>query len=80
MTEKQKYYRLLSMVCEDLPIGAINQAIASGYDVTATRLMHVRQGRINHLGHLVKLIELGLPKFHIPAELLPAPAPVTLLD
>lgn len=31
MTEKQKFYRLLSLVCEDLPTGAINAAIGAGY-------------------------------------------------
>ena len=74
-TEKQKFYRLLSEVCEDLPTGAINDAIASGYEANAVTLVGVRQGRIINLPHLVKLIEVGMPQFAISAELRPT-APV----
>ena len=76
MTDKQKFYRLLSEVCEDLPTSAINAAIAGGYDANAVTLVGVRQGRIINLPHLVKLIEVGMPKYSIPVDLLPAPAPV----
>jgi hypothetical protein len=79
MTEKQKFYRLLSEVCEDLPTSAINAAIAGGYDAPAVQLVHVRQGRIINLPHLVALITYGMPDFRIPTELLPAataPVPV----
>jgi hypothetical protein len=76
MTEKQKFYRLLSLVCEDLPTSAISDAIAGGYKVNAVQLIHVRQGRTINLPHLVKLIEVGLPAFDIPEYLRPAtPAP-----
>ena len=71
-TEKQKFYRLLSEVCEDLPTSAINDAIASGYEANAVTLVGVRQGRIINLPHLVKLIEVGMPHFPIPDELRPA--------
>jgi hypothetical protein len=73
MTEKQKFYRLLSLVCEDLPTSAISDAIASGYEANAVQLIHVRQGRTINLPHLVKLIEVGLPHFSIPDDLRPAP-------
>jgi hypothetical protein len=72
MTEKQKFYHLLSLVCEDLPTGAINAAISGGYEANAVQLMHVRQGRIINLAHLVALVTHGLPQFPIPAKLLPA--------
>jgi hypothetical protein len=77
MTEKQKFYRLLSLVCEDLPTSAVSDAIAGGYVANAVQLIHVRQGRTINLPHLVKLIEVGLPHFPIPAELRPVePAPL----
>jgi hypothetical protein len=72
MTEKQKFYRLLSEVCERLPTSAINDAIAGGYKANAVQLLHVRQGRTINLPHLVALITHGLPDFQIPAQLLPA--------
>jgi hypothetical protein len=72
MTEKQKFYRLLSLVCEDLPTSAVSDAIAGGYKANALQLIHVRQGRTINLPHLVKLIEVGLPHFPIPTELRPA--------
>ena len=73
MTEKQKFYRLLSEVCEVLPTKAINAAIAGGYNMNAVQLLQVRQGRIINLPHLVAMIHFGLPGFNIPAELLPKP-------
>jgi hypothetical protein len=82
MTEKQKFYRLLSEVCERLPTSAINDAIAGGYNANAVQLLHVRQGRTINLPHLVALIKHGLPDFQIPEQLLPAIAertPVPLL-
>ena len=72
MTDKQKFYRLLSEVCEDLPTSAINKAVAEGYDVNVITLMQVRQGRTINLPHLIKLVEVGLPKFSIPDALRPA--------
>lgn len=71
MTDKQKFYRLLSDVCEVLPTSAINAAISGGYDANAVQLLHVRQGRIINLHHLVALIQFGLPEFNIPTGLLP---------
>ncbi|GAB2466545.1 hypothetical protein GCM10011375_32720 [Hymenobacter qilianensis] len=71
MTEKQKFYRLFSEVCELLPTGAINSAITAGYNANAVHLIHVRQGRTINLPHLVALIQYGLPEFNIPVDLLP---------
>ncbi|WBO85983.1 hypothetical protein [Hymenobacter yonginensis] len=49
MMEKQKYYALLSLVCEILPHYAVARAIWAGYGQryasAATRLGHVKQGR-----------------------------------
>lgn len=72
MTEKQKYYHLLGEVCEDLPIGAIDALAREGYAASTIQLMQVRQGRILNLTHLVALVRAGMPKYSIPAKLLPA--------
>lgn len=73
MTEKQKYFRLLSFVCESLPTSAID-AVLKGDDIAlgATALAQVRVGRTINLRALVALVQAGLPKFSIPEELLPA--------
>ena len=71
MTNKQKFYRLFSEVCELLPTSAINSAISAGYEANAVHLIHVRQGRTINLPHLVALIYYGLPDFSIPVDLLP---------
>ena len=76
MTDKQKFYHLLALVCETLPVTAIDALVRTGFDEARTvQLMHVRQGRQISLPWLVKLVEVGLPDFTIPAELYPA-APV----
>ena len=80
MTERQKYLRLLSIVIEELPTSAIDALVRKGYEASASMLNNVRIGRSHHLGHLVALVRIGLPKFQIPAELLPAPAPAPLLS
>jgi len=80
MTEKQKYFRLLSHVCESLPTSAIDKLIATGYALGSTALMQVRIGRTINLAALVALVRVALPDFEIPAELLPAPQPVSLLS
>lgn len=76
MTEKQKYFALQALVCEDMPHYAVDTAIRAGYGrqytVVSTRLQHVKQGKVASLPDLVALIEYSMPKFHIPAQLLPA--------
>jgi hypothetical protein len=79
MTERQKYLRLLSIVIEDLPTSAIDALIRADYEASVSMLNNVRIGRVHNLGHLIALVRIGLPKLQIPAELLPAPAPVPLL-
>ena len=79
MTERQKYLRLLSIVIEDLPTSAIDALIRTDYEASASMLNNVRIGRVHNLTHLAALVRVGVPKFQIPTELLPAPAPVSLL-
>lgn len=73
MTEKQKYFRLLSFVCESLPTSAID-AVLKGDDILlgAIALAQVRVGRTINLKALVALVRAGLPNFLIPEELLPS--------
>ncbi|MDO7853183.1 hypothetical protein [Hymenobacter convexus] len=78
MTERQKYLRLLSLVIEDLPSDSVDTAVRDGYEAKTTMLNNVRIGRVMNLEHLVALVGYGLPKYQIPAELLPAPVPVPL--
>ena len=78
MTERQKYLRLLSLVIEELTTSAVDTAVRDGYEASTTMLNNVRIGRVMNLEHLVALVGYGLPKYAIPAELLPAPAPVPL--
>jgi hypothetical protein len=73
MTERQKYLRLQSIVIEELATSAIDALVRKGYEASASMLNNVRIGRSHHLGHI------GLPKYEIPAELLPAPTPASLL-
>lgn len=80
MTERQKYLRLLSIVIEELPTSAIDAAIRAGYGAPASMLNNVRIGRVHNLEHLTALVRFGLPKYQIPAELLPAPTPAPLLS
>ena len=79
MTERQKYLRLLSIVIEDLPSSAVDTAVRDGYEAKTTMLNNVRIGRVMNLEHLIALVGYGLPKFQIPADLLPAPTPAPLL-
>jgi hypothetical protein len=78
MTERQKYLRLLSLVIEDLPSDSVDTAVRDGYAAKTSMLNNVRIGRVMNLEHLVALVGYGLPKYQIPAELLPAPAAVPL--
>ena len=70
-TERQKYYQLMALVCEDLPTTAIDTLVRQGHRATAEQLRAVRQSRKTHLPWLIDLVEVGLPDFRIPAELRP---------
>jgi hypothetical protein len=73
MTDKQKFYQLYALVCESLPTTAIDKLIRSGFqEASSVQLVQVRQGRQINLPWLI----VGLPDFQIPAEVLPAEAPV----
>ncbi|MCA8830500.1 hypothetical protein [Hymenobacter pini] len=84
MTEKQKYYALLALVCEDLPHFAVDRAIRAGYGQqyasASTRLSHVKQGKVACLPDLLALVEHSLPEFAVPAHLRPEHAPATLFE
>lgn len=75
MTEKQKYYALQALVCEQLPHFAVDRAIRAGYGQqypsASTRLAHVKQGKVASLPDLLALVEHSLPEFPIPAHLRP---------
>jgi hypothetical protein len=79
MTERQKYLRLLSIVIEDLTSSAVDAAVRADYPAPTSMLNNVRIGRVMNLEHLVALVRYGMPKYQIPADLLPAPAPAPLL-
>ena len=76
-TNKQKYYHLLSLVCEDLHTSAIDALVRKGHEATTATLTAVRQGRKIDLGLLLDLVRIGLPDYTIPAEVLPVVAPPT---
>jgi hypothetical protein len=70
MTEREKYYTLLGLVCEKLPYYAAHLAAEAGLGVAA-RLQNIKLGRIVNLADLVALVRHSLPDFEIPAHLLP---------
>ncbi|MBF9239494.1 hypothetical protein I2I05_19025 [Hymenobacter sp. BT683] len=72
MTDRQKYFHLLALVCEDLHASAVDVAVRGGHEASSVKLMGVRHGRYIKLAWLIDLVRIGLPDFSIPAELLPA--------
>lgn len=79
MTPTQKYHALMALVCDDFPHYAVAMAIAAGCKLPAQRLHDVKRSRTTNLADLVELVRHSLPRFEIPAHLLPEaqPAPVT---
>ena len=75
-TNKQKYYHLLSLVCEDLHTSAIDALVRTDHEASTATLTAVRQGRKIDLVLLLDLVRIGLPDYAIPAEVLPLPVPV----
>jgi hypothetical protein len=69
----------MALVCEDLHTSAIDALVRAGHPATTAKLTAVRQGRKIDLPLLIDLVRAGLPKYQIPAELLPVPAPTPLL-
>jgi hypothetical protein len=80
MSEKSKYFQLLSMVCDKLPTSAVDALVKKEYPLGATSLSQVRIGRTINLPALIELIKVGLPDFAIPAELLPEAVPQPLFQ
>jgi hypothetical protein len=70
MTEREKYFTLLALVCEKLPYYAAQLASDAGLG-QAKRLQNVKVGRIVCLPELVALVRHSLPDLEIPSYLLP---------
>lgn len=76
-TDRQKYYQLMALVCEDLTTAAIDALVRSGHEASTAQLTAIRSGRRIDLPWLIDLVRAGLPDFTIPAVLLPtSPIPV----
>lgn len=69
--DRQRFYHLMSLVCEDLPSNTVDTLVRAGHEATTEQLRAVRQCRKVHLPWLLDLVRVGLPDFPIPAELLP---------
>jgi hypothetical protein len=79
MHEQEKFYSLLALVCRKWPRYAVEATLNADYgkqygEAAARRLYNVKQGKVVNLADLVALIRHSLPKFEIPAHLLPEPA------
>jgi hypothetical protein len=70
MTEREKYFTLLGLVCEKLPYYAAMLAADAGLG-DHRRLQNVKQGKAIGLLDLVALVRHSLPDFPIPEHLLP---------
>jgi len=73
MTEREKYFSLLALICEKLPYYAA-QMLAKKEGGTLSRWQNVKAGKTISLADLVAMVRLTLPDFEIPAHLLPEPA------
>ena len=71
MTDTQKFYTLLGLVCEDFPHYAVDVALGNGHPGPRQRLADVKRGRTISLPDLVALVRYSLPRVEIPAHLLP---------
>jgi len=79
-SERQKYYHLMALVCEDLSTAAIDALVRGGHAATTAQLTAIRAGRRIDLPWLIDLVKIGLPDYKIPAEVLPVPAPQPLFS
>lgn len=79
-TERQKYYQLMALVCEDLTMSAIDTLVRGGHRATTTQLTSIRAGRRIDLAGLVDLVRVALPEFRIPEELQPIAEPQPLFS
>ena len=71
-TDRQKYFQLMALVCEDLPTTAIDALVRNDHEASSAQLTAVRQCRKVHLPWLIDLVKAGLPNYVIPLDLLPA--------
>lgn len=74
LTEREKYFTLLGLVCEKLPYYAAQLASDAGLG-EHRRLQNVKLGKAIGLIDLVALTRYCLPDFEIPAHLLPEAQP-----
>lgn len=75
-TDRQKYFHLMALVCEDLSPSAtkaIDRLVRAGHEANSSQLTAVRNGRSPNLAWLIDLVRESLPDFPIPKELLPMP-------
>jgi hypothetical protein len=79
-TDRQRFYQLLSLVCEDIATKEIDALVRNGHAASASQLLAVRWGRKVNLPWLIDLTEASLPQFKIPAELRPAQVPAPLFQ
>ncbi|MGI4760556.1 MAG: hypothetical protein ACRYF0_07620 [Janthinobacterium lividum] len=79
-TERQKYYQLMALVCEDLTMAAIDTLVRGGHPATTTQLTSIRSGRRIDLAGLVDIVRVALPAFQVPAELQPVATPQPLFS
>jgi hypothetical protein len=70
-TDRQKYFQLIALVCENLPTTAIDMLVRSGHEASSAQLTAVPQCRKVHLPW-IDLVRAGLPSYVIPLDLLPA--------
>lgn len=70
MTEREKYFILLGLVCEKLPYYAAQLASVAGLG-EHRRLQNVKLGKAIGLADLVALVRHSLSEFEIPEHLLP---------
>jgi hypothetical protein len=70
-TDRQRYFQLMSLVCEDLPTKAVDTLVRKDYPAPYEQLRAARQGRRTDLPMLIDLVKAGLPDFPIPDEVLP---------
>ncbi len=73
MHEEEKFYALLSLVCRKMPHYAVQMTIDAGeYKDQPRQFLHdVKRGRTLNLAALVTIVRHSLPRFEIPAHLLP---------
>jgi hypothetical protein len=70
-TNRQRFYHLYSLVCEDFPPGLVDKMIQEGHEAKPSDLLNVRNGRKPHLPWLIGMVKRGIPQFPIPANLQP---------